>query len=226
MLLIDSITWIRASLLTLLASLAPPAGEGPPELGDPAAPQDAPGDEGLSIKEIKTGGPGCPDEGSVSVVIGDDKQSFVVIYDRMELSNPNDQGKLVQKLNCVAALKLHIPASKKVALATVNTRGYVYLDEDIKATQTSQYFFAGEPLSFKPSSDFVGPYEDYYDISDMIPLDLLAWSSCKEDQILSINSILTLNAKDNPDGTAVFSNQTQDGMFRQELIWMVKDCAE
>ncbi len=62
------------------------------------APILGPGD--LALTGLATGGPGCPSPDRLTTVLAADASSFVVLFDRMQLT-----------------------------LATVNTRGYVYLDK-------------------------------------------------------------------------------------------------
>lgn len=225
MLLFSIFARSQAYLLGLLASLLGPYGEdGPPEFSDPSDAQEAPDESDFYIKEIVAKGSGCSTPDKVTSVIGDDKRSFVLIYDDMTLENPNPKKKLVQDLYCNAAIKLHIPGGYQVALATVNTRGYVYLDEKIRAKQTSKYFFAGHPLSVEPHIDLEGPREGLYDFTDEVVFESLVWSACGEEQVFNVNSILNLNAKANPEGEALFSNDTTDGKFQQLLYWQFRAC--
>lgn len=215
----------QASLTGMLASFTAASPETPPDLVDPLDPLAAEPDlNELYIEEIKTNGKGCPkgNPDTVETVISDDKKSFVIIYKDMELVNP--PGPKVKNLSCQAAVKLHIPGGYQVALATVNTRGYLYLDEKIRARETSGYFFAGIPVGAYPHSDIVGPYDDFYEFSDNVPFESLVWSACGTSAIFGINTTLNLNATANPMGQAIFSNNTTDGVFRTILHWQFRRC--
>lgn len=175
------------------------------------------------IESITTNGKGCPaaDPHTVSVVIAGDKKSFVIIYNDMELINP--PGPKVKNLSCTAAIKLHIPQGLQISLATVNTAGYLYLDDDIKAKETSSYSFAGGNVGMY-SSSIVGPYDDLYVFTDKIPFVSQVWSKCGGSVIFIIKTTLNLNAKDNPGGQAIFSTDTTDGKFQKVLGWVGKSC--
>jgi hypothetical protein len=176
------------------------------------------------IESISTGGSGCPDSYTVTPVIADDRRSFLLIFDEMFLEYP--PGPRVKNKTCSAGVKLHVPGGYQVALATVNTRGYAYLDKGMRARHTSKYFFAGNPIAFAPHATLKGPFDDLYDFADYVPFESLVWSPCGGEAIFGIQSILNLNAVHNPHGQAIFSNDTIDGQFQQlyHLHW--KECDE
>jgi hypothetical protein len=178
----------------------------------------------LYIEEIETNGKGCPkdDPNTVETVISDDKKSFVLLYRDMELTNP--PGPKVKNLHCQAAVELHLPAGYQIALATVNTRGYLYLEDDIEARLTSGYSFAGVPLGSHPHTSIEGPYDDFYESSDDIPVESWVWSDCGGSVIFEINTGLKLDATANPDGQAIFSTNTTDGVFRVICHWQIRKC--
>ncbi len=222
-LLSGALATAQASLTDMLASFSAALVTAPPDRAPPLDPQAADPNE-LYIEDIVTNGKGCPasDPDTVETVISADKKSFVIIYKDMELVNP--PGPYVKNLSCQAAVKLHVPGGYQVALATVNTRGYLYLDDKIRARETSGYFFAGVPIGAYPHSHIVGPYDDFYEFSDNVPFESLVWSACGSTAIFGINTTLNLNATKNPKGQAIFSNNTTDGVFRTILHWQFRRC--
>jgi hypothetical protein len=178
----------------------------------------------LYIEEIKTNGRGCPadDPGSVETVISDDKKSFVILYRDMALEFP--PGPKVKNMSCNAAVKLHIPNGYQVALATVNTRGYLYLEKGITARETSIYYFAGNPLGSYPHTTIKGPHDDFFTFSDNIPFESLVWSDCGTSAIFGINTNMNLNANANPDGLAIFTTDVTDAVFRTLVHWQIRAC--
>lgn len=215
-------TWLADSLASLAVAVtaSPPNDVAAP---DPqAAPDDHPDPNQLYIEEIKTGGPGCKSPDTVSTIISDDRKSFLILYDDMQLHNPG--GAKVKSLNCAAGVKLHVPGGWQVALATVNTRGYLFLENKLRARQTSNYFFAGKPIGFYGHSEFKGPYDDFYAFSDEVPFESLVWSACGTSAIFGINTTLNLNAAANPKGEGIFSTDSTDGMFQTLLLWQFRKC--
>lgn len=178
--------------------------------------------EDVYIESISTGGPGCPDPDTVTTVISADRSTFLVIYDEMVLGNP--YGSPIKNINCVAGIKLHVPNGWQVSIATVDTRGYAYLSPGIKARQTSEYFFAGQPLGTAFHSQLQGLYDDDYLFTDTIPFESVVWSPCGTSAIFAINTKLNLNAVSNPSGLAYLNTETTDGRFEKVLHWLWQRC--
>ncbi len=215
-----------ATVESELTRLAAPDGIGEPILAlepdpyEPPLPPDLLGD--FYIEDISTGGTGCPNPYTVTSVISGDRRSFLLLFDEMQIEYP--PGPQIQNKTCSAAISLHVPQGYQLALATVNTRGYAYLDPGIRARQTSKYFFAGYPIAFAPRSALKGPFDDLYDFTDKVPFESLVWSPCGGSAIFGIQSIINVNAKFNPYGTAIFSNDTIDGRFQQLYNIRWREC--
>ncbi|PRQ02217.1 hypothetical protein ENSA5_25520 [Enhygromyxa salina] len=176
------------------------------------------------IEGIVANGAGCPvgNPGTVTTQISPDKKSFIVIFRDMLLENP--PGPPVKTLNCLASIKLHVPGGWQVSVATVNTRGYAFLEQGLKARQTSSYFFAGDPVGFSAHTQLKGPYDDLYVFSDKVPFQSLVWSKCGGSAIFAINTTLNLNAIANKTGYGIFNSTDIDGQFRKVFQWQWKKC--
>lgn len=213
-------TWLGDSLAVALTASPPDdIAAAAPQAAPPA---DQPDPNELYIEDIKTGGPGCKTPDTVTTIISEDKKSFLILYDDMQIRNPG--GSKVKTINCAAGVRLHVPGGWQVALATVNTRGYLYLENKLRARQTSNYFFAGKPIGAYAHSEFKGPYDDFYEFSDQVPFESLVWSACGTSAIFGINTTLNLNAAANPTGEGIFSTDTTDGMFQTLLLWQFRKC--
>jgi hypothetical protein len=176
----------------------------------------------LYIKEIRTEGTGCRNPDAVTTQISDDGRTFLLLFNSMQLSYP--PAPIVQNITCTAGISLHIPGGYQFALASVNTRGHIYLENNMRARQTSKYFFAGRPLAVAPRTEFVGPMNEDYDYFDEVEFESLVWSPCGGTQLFAIQSILHLNVSNNRRGSAVFSNDTIDGTFQQILHLQWRRC--
>lgn len=190
----------------------------------PPNPQAEPNLSQVIIEAIMTNGTGCPkdDPNSVDTVLSADKQSFIVIFNDMELTIP--PAAAVKHLNCQVTFKLHLASDGyQIALAGVDTGGYLYLDEKIKAYVKSSYFFAGVPLPATPHPVMVGPYDGFYVFHDSIPFESLSWSDCGTSAVLGgINTALNLNATGNPGGKAIFNINTHEAPMK--LHWQIRAC--
>ncbi|WP_052559124.1 DUF4360 domain-containing protein [Enhygromyxa salina] len=176
------------------------------------------------IQSITTHGAGCPKSKPDSAVsdISIDKKSFIVTFADMVLSNP--PGPTVKVTNCVASVSLHVPGGWQVSVATINTRGYAFLENGLTARQTSSYFFAGDPVGFVAHAKLVGPIDEFYVFSDEIPFESIVWSACGMSAIFAVNTSLILNATLNPNGAGVFNNTTIDGSFKKEFQFQWRKC--
>ncbi len=180
----------------------------------------APPAESIYIEKITTGGDGCPSPAAVSTLLSEDRRTFLLIYDRMQLAHP--PGPDIVKTHCKLGIHLHIPSGWQVALAAVTTRGYAYLEHDIRARQTSSYRLAGVPLAAEFSHTLAGPLDDFYDFSD--ELGARKWSKCGGPSLFSLTTTLTLDTGDNPGGQAIFNATTSDGQFAKLLHWDWRPC--
>jgi hypothetical protein len=181
-----------------------------------------PGPSDVYIQSISTGGVGCPDPSTVTAIISDDRTSFLVIFDEMVLEYP--PGPKVKNTNCVAGVKLHIPNGWQFSVATVDTRGYAYLDPGMRARQTSQYFFAGNPLATVYHSSLLGYMDGNYSFTDAIPFTSIVWSPCGGSSIFAIDTQLNLNAIQSPNGLGYFNTTSLDGKFKKEVHWQWAQC--
>ncbi|KIG11753.1 putative secreted protein [Enhygromyxa salina] len=195
---------------------------GPNNLVPDKVAQITPSPDDVYIEDIVASGVGCPLPGSAVAQISSDKKSFILIFKDMLLTNPPPPP--IKTTNCVASVKLHVPSGWQVSVATVNTRGYAFLEKKIKARQTSNYFFAGQPVGFSAHSDLVGPFDDFYVFSDEVPFQSLVWSPCGTSSIFAINTSLQLNAIANPTGNGIFNNTSIDGQFKKIFHWQWKKC--
>lgn len=216
--------YLSGCIAILAAVSCASAGCDVPTDATPSAERAEPDLSQLAIEKIETNGKGCPkdDLNTVATVLSVDKQSFLIIYRDMELTIP--PGPKVKNLNCQVAVEVHVPTGYQVALATVDTRGYLYLDANIEARVTSGYFFAGLPLGTYAHPTFVGPYDDYVQLSDDIPLESRVWSDCGTSAIFGINTSLYLNANDNPEGEAFFPPLVSDPELRRIVRWQIRAC--
>jgi hypothetical protein len=181
-----------------------------------------PGLNDIFIEKITASGSGCRTSNSVVPVIGDDRQSFIIIFNDMQLVYP--PGTLRQNISCNAVVQLHVPEGIQVSVATVNTRGFAKLDRGHAGQQISRYFFAGQPLGSTFRTPLSGPFEKTYTFSDDVLFGSGIWSPCGESRPFAINTQLFLDTSGNPRGAALFNTDTVDGVFRKILHIQWRPC--
>lgn len=176
----------------------------------------------IYIEKLTTGGEGCPSPAAVSTVLSEDRQTFLLIYDEMQLAHP--PGPDITKKHCKLTVHLHIPKHWQVALASVTTRGYAYLEQDILARQSSRYRLAGVPLGAEFTHTLTGPRDDFYDFGDELARGARVWSKCGGPGVFSLTTTLTLDTGANPRGQAIFNASSSDGRFAKRLHWDWRPC--
>jgi len=174
------------------------------------------------IESIQASGSGCRTEDSVLSVLSEDQQSFIVIFNDMQLVYP--PGTQLQSKSCVAVLNMHVPQGIQISLGTVNTRGFASLDPGHRARQISRYFLAGNPLGLSYTTLLNGPHEDVYDATDNIVLGSTTWSPCGRSVLLGLNTTLFLDASRNRRGASLLNTDTVDGVFRKVLHVQWRKC--
>jgi hypothetical protein len=174
------------------------------------------------IESVKAFGVGCPDMDSAKADISPDRKSFIVIFKDMVLENPG--GSPIKTTNCLASIALHIPGGWQVSVATINTRGYAFLEKGLKARNTTSYFFAGDPLEYKAHSELKGYFDDFYIFTDQVPFQSVVWSPCGTSALFEVNTTLTLNALANPGGFGIFNTTNVDGRFEKIFHMQWKKC--
>lgn len=189
----------------------------PREIPSPSA---GPAPTDVFIEDINLGGTGCPSFGDASAVVSADRQSFLVIFNKMFLNYPPSPA--FKYLNCVAGVRLRIPPGWQFSVATVNTRGFGFLTAGLQARQRSSYFFAGNPIATAWHSNLNGPYNDFYTFTDQI--GFTSWSKCGGTEVFAIDTSIYLNAIANPLGQGYFNTETVDGSFKKTFYWSWQPC--
>lgn len=225
MLILDTLAQFPAYLVGLLGSLAPPGG--PSELGAPPADEVVaaePDPNTLYIEEVVADGTGCDEESKYSVVIDSDKNSFMIIYNDMKLTNlPTDANHLKSK-NCLVSVSLHIPGGFQVAMASVVSRGSATLAEKVTARATSRYWYAGDPVGGTDRVKLDGPYDDVFEYHRDVPFASLVWSPCGEPGVFALDNLLSLNATKNPKEESEVMLVDTDVGFSQLVHWKIQEC--
>ncbi|KAJ3046552.1 hypothetical protein HK097_000760 [Rhizophlyctis rosea] len=204
---------MRATFLAL-ASLVGLASAAPTAVAPPS---------GVSISGIKYGGTGCP-QGSATVILGNDKTTFSVIFDAYTALVDSSTSALARQ-NCQLAFNLNVPNGYTYTLTTVNYRGQIYLEKGVTAQQTATYFFAGNSAQASKISTWKGPVDyNNWVATDSFGIETLVWASCKQQAPLNINSALFLQNTANRRATGFISTDNIDGGFEQKYSIQYRRC--
>ncbi|XXT21289.1 DUF4360 domain-containing protein [Sorangium sp. So ce429] len=176
------------------------------------------------IVDINWNGTGCPrnSPGTVTYSITADKQTFAVYFRDMIVQH-KPQDPTLQYKNCAVGVNLDVPQGWMVAVATINTRGYVDIPTRVVATETSSYSFAGRPPQLVPHTPVKGPKQGDYVFTDPLVISSLQ-TECGQDAILNINTRMVLDTSQNPRANALFTVEIVDGKFKKIFHLQWKKC--
>ena len=169
------------------------------------------------IEDIAYNGSGCP-IGTVAETLSADQKAFTLTFaeyiaETAPYLSPRDARK-----NCQLTVSLHIPQGFQFSIGTFDYRGFVALDEDIKANHSTSYYFQGQGFTGRFSEDIYGPEDDFYQFREEVGLASLIWSPCGASRALNINtaiSVRNMNKRYNPDAEGIIGTDSIDGQIKQ-----------
>ena len=166
--------------------------------------QEAPDpDEVYFFDKVTYGGNGCPQD-SVGQALSEGKEVLTLFFDAYSANVGPDTAPSVTT-NCNISLPIHIPHGWRYTLVDVGYEGYMYLDANVQARQTSEYSFQGQDGP-RVSSTWWGPREEFWDISDRVGISSFEWSPCGEQRNLNIKTYVQVNNRRNRNGYGSISN--------------------
>ncbi|WP_431720434.1 DUF4360 domain-containing protein [Zooshikella sp. RANM57] len=177
----------------------------------------------VTIDLVKNSGTGCP-SGTVSTTVAPDGKSFVLGFDAYIAEVGPSVPYRESRKNCTLTAQLNIPNGYAFTIVDVNYRGYASLENGVNAVQQSRYFFARYPQEARLKTDFNGPYDDNYLISDRLGLHSVVWSSCGAKEPVVINTELRVNDGGNSNARGLITTDTIDGKLSHQYGIQFRKC--
>ncbi|WP_141735502.1 DUF4360 domain-containing protein [Oligoflexus tunisiensis] len=183
--------------------------------------------EPVTIKSIKVNGSGCP-LGTVAQNISDDKQAFTLTFSEFVAETGPGMSPTASRKNCVVTATLKVPVGWQYSIGSFYYRGFMGLDEGIRATHTTSYFFEGQGKTGTFSADKYGPLSEDFVYTDKIGLNSAimpdTWSDCAKERALNINTsirVSNINSRKYPNAQGLITNDSIDGEITQVfgLTW-------
>ncbi|CAL9360727.1 DUF4360 domain-containing protein [Streptomyces radiopugnans] len=183
--------------------------------------EDAPTDK-MVIDVVTVNGSGCP-LGTAAVAVSPDNTAFTVTYSDYLAqvgvgARPTDFRK-----NCQLNLAVRVPQGFTYAIASVNYRGYAYLEEGATATQKAHYYFQGQAETNEGVHRFNGPFDDNWQANDVTELGALVWAPCGEIRNFNINTELRVSGgtSNTAETTSFIAMDSTDGAVNTtyQLAW-------
>ncbi|PJE95249.1 DUF4360 domain-containing protein [Streptomyces carminius] len=148
--------------------------------------------EKIQIGVNTVNGSGCP-AGTAAVAVSPDNTAFTVTYSNYLASvgvgsHPTDFRK-----NCQLNLGVKVPHGFTYAIASVNYRGYAYLEKGATALQKAQYFHQGSAETKSATHKIDGPYDNNWQHTDEAEVGEMVWAPCGVERNFNINSELRVD---------------------------------
>lgn len=166
----------------------------------------------IVITVATVNGSGCP-AGTAAVAVSPDNKAFTVTYSDYLAqvgvgSRPTDARK-----NCQLSLAMHVPQGFTYAIASVDYRGYAYLERGATSTQKASYYFQGSPDTSTRTHQYNGAYDDNWQATDTTDIAALVYAPCGELRNFNINTELRVSAgtSDPTKTTSFMAMDSTDG---------------
>jgi len=183
--------------------------------------------EPVSIKKIVVNGSGCP-LGTVAQNISEDKQAFTLTFSEFVAETGPGLSPTIARKNCVVTATLQVPTGWQYSIGSFNYRGFMGLDQGIRATHSTSYFFegVGKQGTFAAVKD--GPLQEDFVFTDKIGLTSVfipdTWSDCNVERALNINTsirVANVNPRLYKNAQGLITNDSIDGQIKQVfgLTW-------
>lgn len=171
---------------------------------------DAPNPNEVFIRGVSYGGSGCP-QGSASVNISDRSTRVTIMFQEYFAEAGPGINQSANRRNCQINVNLQYPGGFAYSVWSSTYRGFVALDQGVKAVQSATYYFSGETKQAKTESVIEGPRNSDYLINDEVPFTSVVWAPCGRQASLNINSQVRVDNSANRDGQGLMQNDSMDG---------------
>ncbi|KAI9656740.1 MAG: hypothetical protein M1821_003379 [Bathelium mastoideum] len=182
----------------------------------------APNASQVQIESVTYGGTGCP-QGTVASVISDDRTTMTLIFDSYVASLGPGVAITENRKNCQLNIDLQYPGGFQYSIFQADYRGFAELDAGVNGTQQSTYYFSGQTAQVSTQSNFVGPMDEDYLVSDTAQSVSTIWSPCGANGALNINSQVRVAASSSK-ASGLMTTDSVDTKFTQIVYFNWQTC--
>ncbi|KAF9531276.1 hypothetical protein CPB83DRAFT_892110 [Crepidotus variabilis] len=212
-----------ATLLTYILAV----GAAPPRDGNNLPPviiPTVPPPPGFTITSLGVLGTGCP-SGSAYYVLSTDKTAVTVTFSQYFAEAGPGIPISHNRKNCALTFGINVPPGFTYGIASVDYRGYYFLDKKVIANQSAIYYFQGQTLQASARSNITGPIDgEDYTWRDNFDLVSTVNSPCGVPSVLNINSDLRVSNSQNPSGVGYIATDSVDTTLNTTLNFQWQKC--
>jgi hypothetical protein len=178
----------------------------------------------IKLEGVDYGGEGCP-QGTVTTILSPDASVLTVLFDAFETRVGADVGN--SKKKCDVTVRIKKPRLWSFAIESVDFRGFVHLDDGVRAEQKVDFQNGPERIGFNQSfgyQNWVGPVSQNYLLQTIKPLQGPALLSClpaKTNTEVKIRSTIALKGGGGYRGGMLAVDSADGRMVQQyHLSWI------
>ncbi|MCT2593220.1 DUF4360 domain-containing protein [Streptomyces sp. N2-109] len=184
-------------------------------------------DDEIVITVATVNGSGCP-QGTAAIAVSPDNKAFTVTYSDYLAQVGVGSSPIDFRKNCQLNLVMHVPQGFTYAIASVDYRGYAYLEDGASSMQKASYYFQGSPETTDYTHTYDGPYNDNWQATDETEWASLVWAPCGELRNFNINTELRVNAgtSNTEETTSFMTMDSTDGAVGTTYHFAWKKCED
>ncbi|KAJ3217257.1 hypothetical protein HK099_005538 [Clydaea vesicula] len=202
------LAYILSSVAALTSAATVPTSGGPPK-------------DLVKIGSLTYAGSGCP-SGSLAPELDADANAFTLYFDSFVASTGPGIPITENRKNCQINLGLNVPQGWQYSFATIDYKGYLNLDDGVKAQKTAALYFQGEVNQSKKVTTFTSKNNGNFYIRDNFPVETVVWSPCGGQKNINIATSVRLNGPSHLSGT--IGIDSIDTKFTQIYSLQWKQC--
>jgi hypothetical protein len=192
---------IGAAAMSLLA---------PPTWSDSPDPATAPPGK-ITVDLVTINGSGCPTD-TATVAVNPDNTAFTISYSEYIAETGPGIKKSAARKNCQINVRVNAPQGFTYAVAEVDYRGALSLEDKATAVQGASYYFQGSSDSAYRSHPLKADKYGNWHTSDKTDLAAVVWAPCGAKLNLNVNTDLQIKPNgSNPASSSWVAMDSTDG---------------
>ena len=152
----------------------------------------APPPNKIVIDVVTANGSGCP-KGTTATAMAPDNTAFTITYSQYIAQAGANSNPIDFRKNCQLNLNVHVPNGLTFAIVKVDYRGFGHLERGATGTELSNYYFQGQSIGQRLNSQFHGPMNRDWQITDSAPIAERVYRPCGVQRNLNVNTELRVN---------------------------------
>ena len=178
--------------------------------------------EKVVIDVVTVKGSGCRKD-TATVAISPDNEAFTVNYSEYLAQVGLGAKHKESRKDCKITIRMSIPRGFTSAIAQADYRGFALLEPGATALQRATYRVQGGPERTFVEHPFAGPYDGFWQTTDVTDADSLVFGQCGKSRSVTIDTELRVDAgtSDTETTNSLIVMDSTDGVVTTlyRLVW-------